>query len=231
MMRGERSRAGLIAYPVGPPSDSPMPTTRNATSNVASPLTLDPLLPASVIARIPRTSTNVPTISVNMFQNEFRIAGPVENTASLRPGSPVCWKCCQYVPSTSTAPIAAPMNSPIQYWMASPKSMPPLIQIPRVTAGLRCAPENWPTAYAPAMTPKPHPKVITIQPEFSAFDLARRTAATTPSPRRISSMVPMISAGMMSTRLLSPPPGEHLGQAGTFATLDLRTAVRQRPLG
>src|SRR5690242_10826715 len=80
------------------------------------------------------------------------------------------------------------------------------------------------------MTPNPQPNVMTIQPEFSAFDLASRMAATTPSPRMISSAVPMISAGMMSTTLLSPPPGGASGTAGTSATLVLRTAVRQRPL-
>src|SRR3712207_372319 len=57
------------------------------------------------------------------------------------------------------------------------------------------------------MTARPQPKAITIHPLFSAFDRASRTAATNPSPRRISSAVPMISAGMMSTTLHSPPTG------------------------
>src|SRR6266498_2730311 len=39
------------------------------------------------------------------------------------------------------------------------------------------------------MTPMPHPNVMTIQPEFSAFDLLSRTAATTPSPNRIRGAV------------------------------------------
>ena len=47
------------------------------------------------------------------------------------------------------------------------------------------------------MTAMPHPKVMTIQPEFSAFDLASSTAATTPSPSRIRIPVPMISDGTM----------------------------------
>src|SRR5580704_2735776 len=38
-----------------------------------------------------------------------------------------------------------------------------------------------------------HPKVITIQPLFCAFDLESSTPATTPSPRRISRPVPMTS--------------------------------------
>jgi hypothetical protein len=43
----------------------------------------------------------------------------------------------------------------------------------------------------------PHPKVITIQPEFSALDFDNRTAATTPSPKSTRSPVPMISPPMM----------------------------------
>ena len=49
----------------------------------------------------------------------------------------------------------------------------------------------------PTMTAMPHPKVMTIHPEFSAFDLASTTAATTPSPSRINIPVPMISDGTM----------------------------------
>src|SRR5215211_2627405 len=47
------------------------------------------------------------------------------------------------------------------------------------------------------MTAIPHPNAMTIQPEFWALDLLSRTAATTPSPKRISSPVPMISQPMM----------------------------------
>src|SRR5688572_22246904 len=65
------------------------------------------------------------------------------------------------------------------------------------------------------MTAKPQPNAMTIQPPFSAFERASRTAATTPSPRRTSSAVPMISAGMMSTTLLSPPTGGAFGTDGT----------------
>src|ERR687890_1391410 len=39
-----------------------------------------------------------------------------------------------------------------------------------------------------------HPKVITIQPEFSAFEFLSKTPATTPSPRMIRIIVPMNSA-------------------------------------
>src|SRR3954447_25555021 len=91
----------------------------------------------------------------------------------------------------------APMNSPMKYLIASPPSMPPVIQMPTVTAGLRCAPLNWPTAYTATMTAMPQPKVITIQPEFWALEWFNSTAATTPSPRRIRIAVPIISAPMM----------------------------------
>jgi hypothetical protein len=47
----------------------------------------------------------------------------------------------------------------------------------------------------------PHPNVMTIQPEFWALDLLSRTAATTPSPKRIRSAVPIVSHPMMCKRL------------------------------
>ncbi len=43
-------------------------------------------------------------------------------------------------------------------------------------------------------TASPQPVVITIQPDFSAFDLCSNTPATTPSPSRISNIVPTSSA-------------------------------------
>src|SRR5689334_1252424 len=44
------------------------------------------------------------------------------------------------------------------------------------------------------MTAKPHPAVMTIQPPPFPLDCLSRTFATTPSPRRTSSMVPINSA-------------------------------------
>src|ERR1700753_1961501 len=87
--------------------------------------------------------------------------------------------------------------------------MPPLIQTPSVTAGFNWPPENFPTEYAPTMTAKPQPNVMTIQPEFCALLLLRSTAATTPSPRRIRSAVPIHSDPMMlkSLSLLSSTYG------------------------
>src|SRR4051794_21054549 len=46
----------------------------------------------------------------------------------------------------------------------------------------------------------PHPKVMTIQPEFWALEWFNRTAATTPSPKRIRIAVPIVSAPMMLKR-------------------------------
>ena len=63
-----------------------------------------------------------------------------------------------------------------------------------VTAGLMWAPLNWPTQYTATATAIAHPKVMTIQPEFSALEFLSRTPATTPSPRMIRIIVPMNSA-------------------------------------
>src|SRR5688572_19216098 len=63
-----------------------------------------------------------------------------------------------------------------------------------VTAGLMWAPENWPTQYTAMATAIAHPKVMTIQPEFSALEFLSKTPATTPSPRMIRIIVPMNSA-------------------------------------
>src|SRR6516162_5861856 len=45
----------------------------------------------------------------------------------------------------------------------------------------------------PHITAKAQPAVMTIQPEFSALDFLRSTAATTPSPNKTSTSVPMNS--------------------------------------
>src|SRR5271169_5699829 len=51
-------------------------------------------------------------------------------------------------------------------------------------------------------TAKPHPVVMTIQPEPCALDLLSSTAATTPSPSSTSKAVPINSA----VKVLMPPP-------------------------
>ena len=75
---------------------------------------------------------------------------------------------------------------------------------PTVTAGLRWAPLNGPATTTPTKTAMAHAQVMTIQPLALALDLARSTPATTPSPRRIRSIVPKISANRTSVFMLSP---------------------------
>src|SRR6476660_5534456 len=71
----------------------------------------------------------------------------------------------------------------------------PPAQSPIVTAGLRCAtpPATATLVRTPMNTAIPHAQVITIHPEFCAFDLFNKTPATTPSPNTISVAVPTTS--------------------------------------
>ena len=75
--------------------------------------------------------------------------------------------------------------------------MSPVIANPSVTAGLRCAPLNCPTANTPVITAMPQPHVMTIQPLFWALEWLSSTPATTPLPSRIRSAVPITSAPKM----------------------------------
>src|SRR5215211_790282 len=96
-----------------------------------------------------------------------------------------------------------------------------------VTAGLMWAPENWPTQYTAMATAIPHPKVITIQPEFSALEFLSSTPATTPSPRMIRIIVPINSAmyACIDYSPLERPPGRHVarrGQVGLHLVVELQ---------
>ncbi len=87
-----------------------MPRTSRPTGSapVASdpPIVMDPVMPVTwirnpppsliAIATTPNTSNAVPMISVIRFAAVLRIAGPVEKTASLRPGSSVSPQCTRY---------------------------------------------------------------------------------------------------------------------------------------
>ena len=106
--------------------------------------------------------------------------------------------------------MKAPTNSPPRYSGTSLHSVSPMTANPIVIAGLRCAPLNCPTAKTATMTAMPQPKVMTIQPAFSAFDWESRTPATTPFPSRIRSAVPITSAPKMLKSL-------------SFLSLDYRT--------
>src|SRR4051812_13197132 len=52
------------------------------------------------------------------------------------------------------------------------------------------------------VTAKAHPAVMTIHPAFWPLDLLSRTLATTPSPRRTRSIVPIISPRNCATDML-----------------------------
>ncbi len=150
------------------------------------------------IATTPKTSMNVPMISVIRFATVLRIAGPVQKTASFRPGSSVSLQCARYARYTMTAPIIAPMNSRAivpRTWVVDQAFKKPPAHNPIVTAGLSCAcpPRTARLQTIPMNTANPHAHVMTIHPEFCAFDLFRRTPATTPSPNTISVAVPTIS--------------------------------------
>src|SRR5918994_38286 len=75
-------------------------------------------------------------------------------------------------------------------------------------------------------TPIAHPKVMTIQPEFSALEFLSNTPATTPSPRMIRIIVPINSPiyACIDHSLLERPSGRHVarrGQVGFHLVVEL----------
>src|ERR1700758_4837734 len=62
----------------------------------------------------------------------------------------------------------------------------------------------------PHITANAQPAVIAIQPEFSALDFLRRTPATTPSPSKMRTRVPINSPNQG----VSIPPFYHRNGAG-----------------
>src|SRR5918994_5880577 len=73
----------------------------------------------------------------------------------------------------------------------------------------------------------PHPKVMTIQPEFSALEFLSSTPATTPSPRMIRIIVPITSPmyACIDHSLLERPTGRHVarrGQVGLHLVVELQ---------
>src|SRR5208282_2865507 len=111
-MRGPKSRAGLIAYPVVAPSERPIPQTKDATRYGPSPAPT-PLAETSFekIAAITNTSTRVARISLTRFHAALRIAGAVQNMASFAAGSGVSFQCGPYCSQTRIAPAKAPKSS------------------------------------------------------------------------------------------------------------------------
>src|SRR5918994_167341 len=75
-------------------------------------------------------------------------------------------------------------------------------------------------------TPIAHPKVMTIQPEFSALEFLSNTPATTPSPRMIRIIVPINSPiyACIDHSLLERPSGRHVArrtQVGLHLVVEL----------
>src|SRR5215210_846191 len=60
----------------------------------------------------------------------------------------------------------------------------------------------------------PHPRVMTIQPEFSALEFLSKTPATTPSPRMMRSIVPINSPryACICSSSLERPTGRHVAR-------------------
>ena len=88
-MRGPKSRAGLIAYPVVGPKEKP-------TAKITSPTIIGPNPAATLlgpIAMIVITKTAVPSASPKKFEGVWRIAGAVENIPKIAPESLVSLKC------------------------------------------------------------------------------------------------------------------------------------------
>src|SRR5207249_3477049 len=82
-MRGPRSRAGLIAYPVVAPRDRPMPQTRLPTRYGPRPAAgPDAETLFEKIAPTTKTSTKVPMTSLSKFATVLRIAGAVQNSGA-----------------------------------------------------------------------------------------------------------------------------------------------------
>src|SRR5919112_2389802 len=74
-----------------------------------------------------------------------------------------------------------------------------------------------------------HPKVITIQPEFSALEFLSSTPATTPSPRMIRIIVPINSPiyACIYRSLLERPAGRHVARR-TQVGLHLLVELQER---
>ena len=90
VMRGPKSRAGFIAYPVVPSSDRPIAHTSTPTRNgpraAAGPnnATFFEKIAATTVTR-----TNVPIVSLSKFAPKFQMAGEVERHASFKLGSKI----------------------------------------------------------------------------------------------------------------------------------------------
>src|SRR4051794_2762961 len=92
--RGAKSRAGLMAYPVGPPRLNPITQTSTPQNHGLKP-GARPVGPSDLLPKLKPTTIKqtVATISQSKFAGKLRIAGAVQKTASLVAGSAVCVQC------------------------------------------------------------------------------------------------------------------------------------------
>src|SRR5256885_2919129 len=92
--RGAKSRAGLMAYPVGPPRLNPITQTSTPQNHGLKP-GARPVGPSDLLPKLKPTTIKhtVAIISQSKFAGKLRIAGAVQKTASLVAASGVCVQC------------------------------------------------------------------------------------------------------------------------------------------
>src|SRR3954467_5361621 len=92
--RGAKSRAGLMAYPVGPPRLNPITQTSTPQNHGLKP-GASAVGPRDLLPKLKPTTIKhtVAIISQSKFAGKLRIAGAVQKTASLVAGSGVCAQC------------------------------------------------------------------------------------------------------------------------------------------
>src|SRR3981189_1927496 len=88
--RGPKSRAGFIAYPVGPPRLRPIDQTRTPHSHGPNPAGR-PVGDTALLPKLKPTTIKqvVAMISVSKFAGRLRIAGPVQKMPNFAPVSGV----------------------------------------------------------------------------------------------------------------------------------------------
>ena len=211
MIRGPRSRAGLIAYPVVPPraqADRPGRGRRRAGRRAAADgRRRPPLVPK---LKITKTSTKVPMTSETKFQTVLRIAGPVREDGELEARvlghRPVRVVVEEHEERADHR--ADHLAGDVRHERATSTSPPAMDRVDgeaerdgrvQVGAAERAGDHD-------AREDREGPRRGDDDPAAGVldFDFASRTPATTPSPRRIRIIVPKTSAMKMSSCMLSP---------------------------
>src|SRR5947209_6334776 len=92
--RGAKSRAGFIAYPVGPPRLNPITQTSTPQNQGLKP-GARPVGPSDLLPKLKPTTIKqmVAIISASKLAGHFWIAGAVQKIASLAPVSGVSFQC------------------------------------------------------------------------------------------------------------------------------------------